>query len=94
MYTYILFLIFCKIYFIDVYVNTYKYIYPYVYVYIWEYANPCKLTFAWLVFFLGFRFVYVQEVEKYFCSKKWRVVIHIAKGFTARQKALMHNRQL
>jgi len=36
----------------------------------------------------------VQEVEKYFCSKKWRVVIHIAKGFTARQKALMHSRQL
>ena len=93
-YTNILFLIFCKIYFIDVYVNTYKYIYQYVYVYIWEYVNPCKLTFAWLVFSLGFRFVYVQKVEKYFSSKKWRVVIYIAKGFTARQKALMHSRQL
>ena len=75
--------------------NTYKYIYQYVYVYIWEYANPYKLTFAWLVFSLSFRFIYVQEVEKYFCSsKKWRVVIHIAKGFTARQKALMHSRQI
>ena len=30
------------------------------------------------IFFLGFRFVYVQEVEKYFCSKKWRVVSHVA----------------
>ena len=50
-------------------VNTYKYIYQYVYVYIWEYANPYKLTFAWLVFSLGFRFVYAQEVEKYFYGK-------------------------
>ena len=75
---------FYKIYFIDVYVNTYKYIYKYMYVYIWEYANSCKLTFTWLVFSLGFRFVYVQEVEEYFCSKKWRVVIHIVKGFTTR----------
>ena len=83
---------FCKIYFIDVYVNTYKYIYKYMYVYIWEYANPCKLIFTWLVFSLGFRFVYVQEVKKYFCSKKWRVVIYIVKGFTARQKALMHSK--
>ena len=40
-----------------------------MYVYIWEYANPFKLTFVWWVFFLGFRFVYVQEVENYFCSK-------------------------
>ena len=59
---YTLYLIFCKIYFIYVYVNTYKYIYEYMYVYIWEYTNPCKLTFAWWVFFfffLGFRFVYV-----------------------------------
>ena len=55
---------------------------------------PCKLTFPWLVFSLGFRFVYVQEVEKYFYNKKWRVVIHIAKGFTARHNALMHSRQL
>ena len=47
-----------------------------------------------MVFFLDFRFVYVQEVEKYFCSKKWRVVIHIAKGFTAQQKALLHRRKL
>ena len=72
----------------------YKYIYQYVYVYIWEYANPCKLTFAWLVFFLGFRFVYVEEVEKYFRNKKWRVVIHIAKGFTTQHKTLMQSRQL
>ena len=72
----------------------YKYIYSYMYVYIWEYANPFKLTFVWWVFFLGFRFVYVQEVEKYFCSKKWRVVIYIAKGFIARQKALKYGRQL
>ena len=56
----------------------YKCIYEYMYVYIWEYANPYKLTFAWLVFSLGFRFVYVQEVEKYLCIKKWRVVIHVA----------------
>ena len=41
---------------------------------------------------LGFRFVYVQEVEKYLCSKKQKVVIHIAKGFTTRQKALKHSR--
>ena len=71
----------------------YKYIYEYMYVYIWEYANPFKLTFAWWVFSLGFRFVYVQKMEKYFCSKKWIVVIHVAKkwrklyytveGFTA-----------
>ena len=81
---------FCKIYFIDVYVNTYTYIYEYVYVYIWEYANPFKLTFVWCVFSLGFRFVYVQEVKKYFYSKKWRVVIHIAKGFNAQQTALLH----
>ena len=59
--------------------NTYKYIYEYKYVYIWEYANPCKLIIAWLVFSLSFRFIYVQEVEKYFCSKKLRVVIHVAK---------------
>ena len=72
----------------------YKYIYQYVYVYIGEYANPCKLTFAWSVFSLGFRFVYVQEVEKYFYNKKWRVVIYIAKGFTAWQKVLMHSKQL
>lgn len=65
-----------------------------MYVYIWENANPCKLTFAWLVFSLGFRFVYVQEVEKYLCNKKWKVVIHIAKYFTTWQKALMHSRQL
>ena len=84
---------FCKIYFIYVYVNTYKYIYSYMYVYIWEYANPLKLTFVWWVFSLGFRFVYVQEVEKYFCSKN-EEVIHIAKGFTAWQKALKHDRQL
>ena len=63
---YTLHLIFCKIYFIYVYVNTYKCIYEYMYVYIWEYANPCKLTFAWWVFSLCFRFVYVQEVEKVF----------------------------
>ena len=69
---------FYQIYFIYVYVNTYNYIYEYMYIYIWEYANPCKLTFALWVFSLGFRFVYVQEVEKYFCNKKWRVVIHIA----------------
>ena len=49
----------------------------YIYVYIWDYANPCKLTFTWWVFSLGFRFVYVQEVEEYFYNKKWRVVIHI-----------------
>ena len=64
-----------------------------MYVYIWEYANPCILTFAWWVFSLGFRFVYVQEVEKYFYNKKCRVVIHVAEkckklyftteGFTA-----------
>ena len=44
-------------------------IYSYVYVYIWEYANPFKLTFVWWVFSLGFRFIYVQEVEKYFYGK-------------------------
>ena len=53
---------------------------------------------------MGFRFVYVQEVEKYFGSKKWRVVIHvagkcrklycIAKGFTAQQKAISCSRKL
>ena len=85
---------FCKIYFIYVYVNTYKYIYSYMYVYIWDYANPFKLTFVWWVFSLGFRFVYVQEVEKYFCSKKRRVVIHIAKRFKAHQTVLMLSRQL
>ena len=85
---------FCKIYFIYVYVNTYKYIDSYMYVYIWEYANPFKLTFVWWVFSLSFRFVYVQEVEKYLCNKKRRVVIHIAKGFATWQKALKHNRQL
>ena len=72
--------------------------------YIWEYANPCKLTFAWLVFFLGFKFVYVQEVEKYFCSKKWRVVIHVVEKwrklyctveiYTAQQKVLLHSKKL
>ena len=40
-----------------------------MYVYIWEYANPFKLTFVWCVGSLGIRFVYVQEVEQYFCSK-------------------------
>ena len=92
-----------KIYFIYVYVNTYKCIYEYMYVYIWEYTNPFKLTFVWWVFSLGFRFVYVQEIKKYFCSKKWIVVIHIAekciklyciaKGVTAQQKDLPHNRR-
>ena len=53
---------------------------------------------------MGFRFVYVQEVEKYFGSKKWRVVIHvagkcrklycIAKGFIAQQKAISCSRKL
>ena len=66
------------VYFTYVYANMYKCIYKYMYVYIWEYANPCKLTFAWWVFSLGFRFVYMQEVEKYFCSEKWRVVIHVS----------------
>ena len=49
--------------------NTYKCIYKYMYVYIWEYANPFKLTFVLWVFSLGFRFFYVQEVEKYLCGK-------------------------
>ena len=83
----------------------YKYIYTYVCIYIWEYANPFKLTFVWWVFSLGFRFVYVQEVKKYFCSKKrkWREVIRIAEkcrklystaeGVTAQQKALLHSRE-
>ena len=96
-YTYTLYLMFCKIYFIYVYVNMYKYIYAYMYVYIWEYANPCKLTIAWWVFSLGFRFVYVQEVEKYFCSRKWRVVIHVAKKYRKlyyTTKVLLHNRRL
>ena len=84
---------FCKIYFIYVYVNTYKYIYSYMYVYIWEYANPFKLTFFLWVFSLDFRFVYVQKVEKYFCGKN-EEVIHIAKGFKARQTTLKHGRQL
>ena len=53
---------------------------------------------------MGFRFVYVQEVEKYFGSKKWRVVIHVAgkcrklycttKGFTAQQKTISCIRKL
>ena len=87
----------------------YKYIYEYMYVYIWEYANPCKLKFAWWIFSLGFKFVYVQKVEKYFCRKKWIVVIHVAEkvqkallhsrrftveGFTAQQKALLRSRRL
>ena len=50
----------------------------YMYIYIWECANPCKLTFAWWVFSLGFRVVHVKEVEKYFYSRKWRVVIYVA----------------
>ena len=93
-----------KIYFIYVYVNTYKCIYEYMYVYIWEYNNPFKLTFVWWVFSLGFRFVYVQEIKKYFCSKKWIVVIHIAekciklyciaKGVTTQQKALPRSRKI
>ena len=93
-----------KIYFIYVYVNTYKCIYEYMYVYIWEYTNPFKLTFVWWVFSLVFRFVYVQEIKKYFCSKKWIVVIHIAekciklyciaKGVTAQQKALPRSRKI
>ena len=75
-----------------------------MYVYIWEYTNPFKLTFVWWVFSLGFRFVYVQEIKKYFCSKKWIVVIHIAekciklyciaKGVTAQQKALSRSRKI
>ena len=79
----------------------YKYIYEYVYVYIWEYANPCKLTFAWLVFSLGFIFVYVQEVEKYLCSKKMKsghshckTLYCTVEGFNAQQTVLMHNRKL
>ena len=73
-------------------------------VYIWKYANPCKLTFTWWVFFLGFRFVYMQEVEKYFYNKKWKVVIHVTKkcrklyctieSFAAQQKVLLHSRKL
>ena len=59
---------FYKNIFIYVYVDTYKYIYEYMYVYIWEYTSLFKLTFVWSVFSLGFRFVYVQEVEKYFYS--------------------------
>ena len=56
-----------------------------------------------MVFSLGFRFVYVQEVEKYFCNKKWKVVIHvaenciklywIAEGAIAQQKALLRSRK-
>ena len=75
-----------------------------MYEYIWEYANLCKLTFIWWVFSLGFRFVYVQEVEKYFYNKKWRMVIYvaekcikfycIAESFTAQQKVLLHNRKV
>ena len=74
-----------------------------MYIYIWEYANPFKLTFAWWVFSLGFRFVYVQEVKKYFYSKKWRVVIHVvekfrklyctAEGFTVQQQVLLYSRK-
>ena len=103
-YAYTLCLMFCKIYFIYVYMNTYKYLYTYMYVYIWEYANWCKLTFTWWVYSLGFRFVYLWKVERYFCSKKWRVVIHVAKkcrnlyckaeGFIAQQKGLLHSRKL
>ena len=44
-----------------------------------KYDNPCKLTFAQWVFSLGFRFVYVQEVKKYFYNRKGRIVIHVAK---------------
>ena len=75
-----------------------------MYEYIWEYANPCKLTFIWWVFSSGFRFVYVQEVEKYLYSKKLRIVIYIAekcikfyctaKSFIAQQKVLLHNRKV
>ena len=43
---------------------------------------------------MGFRFVYAQEVEKCFCTKKQRVVIHIAEGFKAPQTDLKHSRQL
>ena len=60
-----------------------------MYVYIWEYANPCKLTYAWWVFSLGFIF-YVQKVENisieemengHSCCWKW-------------QKTLQHNKKL
>ena len=61
---------------ISIYTNIYIYIYIYMYVNIWEYANPCKLTFAWWIFSLGFR-VYVRKVKKYFCKRKWRIVTHI-----------------
>ena len=41
------------------------------------YANPCKLTICLMGFLWVLEFMCEKWPNKYFCSRKWRIVTHI-----------------